>query len=307
MINKLPLDFGNSLSFNVVGQPKPEAGFEPSASFRGVVGNYFSALGIPLISGRAFDSRDQAGHPITVVVNRTLAKAYLGDVNPIGQRLFVFGDTAQIIGVAGDVPIGGIEDKIPPTLYVASNVYNEYAMYVAIRTRSSFEETSRALRATVASIDPSAAVNRVTLMTDLISQSPSVFMRRFPLYLLAAFAATALLLAIVGIYGVVSYSVAQRTREMGIRMALGATPGSLLALVMKEHGGWMAGAGIVVGVMASLFAGRFAAKLLYGVAPSDPSTYIAVALLLAAVAMVASLLPARRATRVDPTVALRTE
>ncbi|HEY4129978.1 MAG TPA: ABC transporter permease [Gemmatimonadaceae bacterium] len=305
-ISKLPLDFGNSLIFDVVGQPKPEPGFEPSASFRGTMGNYFAALGIPLVSGRLFDARDQTNGPMTAIVNRALVKAYFGNVDPIGQRLYGFGDTATIIGVVGDVPIGGIEDKIPPTLYFASSQYVESAMAIAIRTSAGVDETGRALRSAVATVDPAAAVTRINRMTDLISQSPSVFMRRFPLYLLGAFAVTALILAIVGIYGVVSYSVAQRTREMGIRMALGASPSSLLTLVMK-HGGWMAGAGIVVGVGGSLLAGRFAGKLLYGVAPSDPTTYLMVAFALAAVAIGATLLPARRATRVDPTVALRAE
>ena len=131
-------------------------------------------------------------------------------------------------------------------------------------------------------------------------------MRRFPLYLISAFAITALVLAVVGIYGVVSYSVAQRTREMGIRMALGAPPSSLVSLVMR-HGGRMGVAGIVVGIGTALFAGRFAGKLLYGVRPGDPMTYVLVALLLGAVAVVATILPARRATRVDPASALRAE
>jgi len=131
-------------------------------------------------------------------------------------------------------------------------------------------------------------------------------MRRFPLYVVGAFAFTALLLAIVGIYGVVSYSVAQRTREMGIRMALGAQPGSLVQLVMRQ-GGRMAILGIGAGVLFALGLGRFAEKLLYGVRPSDPLTYVCVALVLAAVAVGATILPARRATRVDPALALRSD
>lgn len=129
-------------------------------------------------------------------------------------------------------------------------------------------------------------------------------MRRFPLYVVGAFALTALLLAVVGIYGVVSYSVTQRTREMGIRMALGAEPRTVVSLVMR-HGGTMAGVGIFVGVVATLFVGRFAEKLLYGVESSDPLTYVCVSAVLAAVAIGATIVPARRATRVDPALALR--
>ena len=143
-------------------------------------------------------------------------------------------------------------------------------------------------------------------MDDLVLQSPSVFLRRFPLFLVGAFAATALSLAVVGIYGVVSYSVAQRTRELGIRTALGARPEALIGLVVR-HGLGMAAAGVVVGVTAAILAGHFAAKLLYGVTPSDPLVHVVVALVLAIAAVVATLVPARRASRVDPAVALRAE
>jgi ABC-type antimicrobial peptide transport system permease subunit len=162
------------------------------------------------------------------------------------------------------------------------------------------------VRTALSSVEPSAAITGITSMDDVIGMSPSVFMRRLPLYLVGAFAFSALLLAIVGIYGVVSYSVAQRTREMGIRMALGAQPASLVGLVMR-HGGWMAAIGIVLGVGGSLALGRFAEGLLYGVRPSDPITYVGVAALLAVVAIGATILPARRATRVDPALALRAD
>ena len=133
-----------------------------------------------------------------------------------------------------------------------------------------------------------------------------MFLRRLPLYLIGAFALAALLLAVVGIYGVVSYSVQQRTREMGIRLALGAQPLSLISLVMR-HGGWMAAAGIVVGSGSAILLGRFAASMLYGVKSTDPLTYLLVASALASVAVAATILPARRATRVDPALALRTD
>jgi putative ABC transport system permease protein len=162
------------------------------------------------------------------------------------------------------------------------------------------------MRQTLSAIDPNAAMTPVTSMEDVIANSPSVFMRRFPLYLVGAFAATALLLAIVGIYGVVSYSVAQRSREMGIRMALGAQPGSLVGLVVR-HGGIMAAAGIILGVSGALILGRFAATMLYGVGPGDPVTYISVSAVLAGVAVGATIVPARRATKVDPALALRSD
>ncbi|HEY9229620.1 MAG TPA: FtsX-like permease family protein, partial [Gemmatimonadaceae bacterium] len=180
------------------------------------------------------------------------------------------------------------------------------SMAVAIRTRLELDQAAPAIRQTLASLDPNAAMTPVATMESIISQSPSVFMRRFPLFLVGAFALTALLLAVVGIYGVVSYSVAQRQREMGIRLALGAQPGSLIALVVR-HGGWMALAGIVVGVISARLLGRFAESMLFGVTPGDPLTYAGVAAVLALVAMAATLLPARRATRVDPALALRAD
>jgi ABC-type antimicrobial peptide transport system permease subunit len=143
-------------------------------------------------------------------------------------------------------------------------------------------------------------------MDRLISQSSSVFMRRFPLLLVGVFAGTALILAIVGIYGVVSYSVAQRSREMGIRLALGAQPRNLVSMIVRE-GGWITAGGVAIGIVATLIASRFVAKMLYGVAPSDPVTYVAVSGLLTAIALVAMVGPARRAARVDPAVTLRSD
>lgn len=306
IVNKVPLDFGNSLSFYVVGQSTPAPGTEPSASYRPVAGDYFSALGIPVVRGRGFGLQDETPNPRTVIVNRALAAAYLGELDPIGQRFFVFGDTMEVVGVVGDVPIGGIEDKIPPTLYVPFAKASQTAMSVVVRTSLGVDAVARALRAATASVDRTAAVTRVLSMGDVVERSPSVYMRRFPLYLLVAFSVTALLLAMVGVYGVVSYSMAQRAREMAVRMALGASPGSLVRLVVR-HGSGMAIAGIVLGVAASLYAGRFAAPLLYGVAPYDPLTYVVVSLLLASVAIAATLFPARRVVRVDPALVLRSE
>jgi predicted permease len=307
LVSRLPLDFGNSLGLTIVGLPAPAPGQNPSASYREVDPSYFSTMEIPVVSGRAFGQGDDTSAPLVAIVNRAFVAAYMKGMEPVGQR-FAMGskDTALLVGVVGDVPIGSIEDRIPPTLYLSLAQSPEVAMAMTIRTSATTDQIARSLRAALADVDPNGVLTAVTSMDDVITSSASVFMRRFPLFLISAFAVTALVLAVVGIYGVVSYSVAQRTREMGIRMALGAQPSSLVGLVMR-HGGRMGVAGIVVGIGGALVAGRFAEKLLYGVRPGDPATYVVVALLLGAVAVVATILPARRATRVDPAGALRAE
>jgi putative ABC transport system permease protein len=306
MTSKLPLDCGNSLGFSIVGQPPRTEGNDPTASYRTVSPDYFRTLEIPIISGRVIGAGDDAHSPWVGVVNRAFVKAYLGKLDPVGQMLSLRTDTIRIVGVVGDVPIGRVEETVPPTLYLQFPRMTQPAMAVVVRTKVGVGSASTMMRQTLSAIDPNAAMTPVTSMEDVIANSPSVFMRRFPLYLVGAFAATALLLAIVGIYGVVSYSVAQRSREMGIRMALGAQPGSLVGLVVR-HGGIMAAAGIILGVSGALILGRFAATMLYGVGPGDPVTYISVSAVLAGVAVGATIVPARRATKVDPALALRSD
>jgi putative ABC transport system permease protein len=307
MTSKLPLDFGNSVGFGIAGQPEPDPARVPSASYRQVNTEYFSAMGIPTPSGRVFGAGDDAKAPRVAVVNRAFVAAYFADQQPIGQGL-VFGaaDTIRIVGVVGDVPIGNLGDKIPPTLYIPFAQQAQPSMALAVRTNLDADQTARLIQQKLGALEPGAALRAPNTMETVIAQSPSVFMRRFPLFLVGAFAVTALLLAVVGIYGVVSYSVAQRQREMGIRMALGAQPGSLIALVIR-HGGWMAIAGITVGIVAARLLGRLAESMLFGVKPGDPLTYASVAAVLAVVAVAATLIPARRATRVDPALALRSE
>jgi predicted permease len=306
MTSKLPLDFGNSTAFTIAGQPAPDPGRLPSASYRQVNTEYFTAMGIPTSAGRVFSAGDDAKAPNVAVVNLAFAAAYFANHQAVGQGLIFGRDTIRIVGVVGDVPIGNLGDKIPPTLYMAFAQQPQGAMALAVRTDLDAEQVARVVRQKLSALEPGAALTAPNTMETVIEQSPSVFMRRFPLFLVGAFAATALILAIVGIYGVVSYSVAQRRREMGIRMALGAQPGSLVTLVLR-HGAGMAIVGIVVGVVLARLAGRFAESMLFGVKPGDPLTYASVAAVLAVVAVAATLIPARRATRVDPALALRAD
>jgi predicted permease len=306
LVSKLPLDFGASLGFDVVGRPPASPGEVPRASYRFTSREYFRALRIPIIRGRVFTTTDDAKAPSVGVVNRTFAEVYFPGEDPIGQRLFLARDTVRIVGIVGDVPIGSIGDRIPPTIYLGLERFSQTSMAVAIRTSASPAETGRMLRGVISATDASVALTPPISMEDLIVQSPSVFLRRFPMFVVGAFALTALLLAIVGIYGVVSHSVARRTREMGIRVALGARPSSVVALVMR-HGAIMAALGILTGLLVARMLVRFVASLLFSVQPGDPLTYGSVAAVLALAAIVATLVPARRATRVDPALALRSD
>ncbi|MGE5732594.1 MAG: ADOP family duplicated permease [Gemmatimonas sp.] len=307
LVSKLPLDFGNSVGFDFAGRAPSPAGQSPSASYREVAGSYFKTLDVPLMSGRAFDARDAATSPAVGMVNREFAVAYFQGKDPVGASL-LFGpkDSVRIVGMVGDGPIGNVGDKIPPTLYLPLTQSAEYFMSVVIRGDADAKQLARAITKVVTDNAPGAAVVNPAPMDQLIAESSSVFMRRFPLLLVGVFAGTALILAVVGIYGVVSYSVAQRSREMGIRLALGAQPRNLVSMIVRE-GGWLTAGGVLIGVVATLVASRFVTKMLYGVAPSDPATYVAVSALLAAIALVAMVVPARRASRVDPAVTLRGE
>lgn len=306
LTTKLPFDWGNSLGFTIVGQPVPEPSKTPTSSYRVVNGDYFRAMGIPVLRGRVFGAGDDQSAPSAGIVNHAFAVAYLGGKDPTGQVIQTRDDTIHIVGMVADVVLRNLDETVPPTLYISFARNPQSNIDVAVRTNAASALIAGRLRETLSSIDPTAAMTPPMTMDDIVSASPSVFLRRFPLFLVGAFAMTALVLAIVGIYGVVSYSVAQRTREMGIRMALGAQPASLIALVVRQ-GTLIAAAGIAIGIVAAVLLGRFAETLLYGVRSSDPATYVSVSAVLAAVAIGATLVPARRATRVDPSTALRSD
>jgi predicted permease len=307
MVSKLPLDWGNSLGFDIIGRPPSAPGREPTASYRDADAGYFATLRIPVLDGRAFRTGDDAHGPTVGVVNRAFANAYFAGASPVGQAIVLGGsDTLRLVGMVGDVPIGNLEDKIPPTLYLPFAQDADIFMQLAIRTRGDPTSIGGAVPRVVARVDPRAAVTPAVTMDRLLAQSTSMFMRRFPLLLVGVFALATLALALVGIYGVVSYAVANRTRELGIRLALGASPRSVGGLIVR-HGAWMAGAGVVIGVAAAIVLGRFVGGMLYGVSAHDPVSYEVVALLLGGSAVAATLLPARRASRVDPATALRAE
>ena len=306
LVDPLPLN-GNfeAWDFRIEGRPPLAPGEAQVADRRLVSADYFRAMGIPVRRGRAFTEHDGRDAPQVVVINESLARRHFAGEDPLGRRL-VLGRTArEIVGVVGDVRHAGLDEPTSPELYVPFTQMNPGRLTVVARTAGGDAGAiASSLRAVIRQTDKESPVYNVRTMNDLLSAS--VAGRRFNLILLGLFAGAALVLAALGIYGVISYTVTQRTHEIGIRMALGARPGDVLRMVVRQ-GMALALAGVALGLVGALALTRLMASLLFGVSATDPATYLGVALLLAAVAFVSCLVPARRATRVDPMIALRYE
>jgi len=295
------------LSFVQVGKPPVAVGNQPSAAYYSVTPGYFEALRIPVKTGRDFAARDTADAPAVCVISESMARQFYRNENPIGQRLQVGNGSnkpAEIVGIVGDVRDQELESFGRPAIYYPSTQDSFGSMYFGVRTAGDPETLIAPLRAAIRSLDPELPLDAVGTVDDLVSKS--LAQRRFSMLLMAVFAALALLLAMVGIYGVMAYSVTQATQEIGIRMALGAKRGDVLRIVLT-YGGILMAAGLVIGVAAAAGAGRLLAAQLYQVKPFDPLTFAAVVAALLATGLAACLVPAFRAMRVDPLVALRNE
>jgi putative ABC transport system permease protein len=304
----LPLNgLGAATGFAIVGRPKPEAGQEPVTDVRVTTHNYFRAMGIPLLRGRLFDQSDAGSNVRRVIISESMARTFWPNDDPIGQQIIVEWNDAgpdTIVGVVADVRQEALEKEVRPSIYWPPSRFTYPFMTVAIRATVDPASIVPAATAKVHELDPNIAVADVRTMTEV--RDISVAQRRLTMILLGAFAAMALALAAVGIYGVISYAVTQRTQEIGIRMALGAQRSSVLAMVLRQAL-TLAGVGIAIGAVGALLLTGLMKNLLYGVAPSDPVTFAAVAVILGLVAATAAAIPGLRATRVDPVVALRAE
>ncbi len=289
--------------FTIEGQPVVP-GQSPSALFFPITPDYLRALGAKLREGRFFSESDTAAAPTVVLVNETLVRDHFRAQSPLGKRIQLDGRLRTIVGVVADVKYQGLHSPAGPQIYVPFAQSPFPGMYIAIRTRTDPNALSGSVREAITSMDPEIAPTRVRSMDEVIHQS--VAEPRFRSLLLVGFAGLALALAAVGIYGVISYTASQRTHEMGVRLALGARPGDIVRLVVKE-GMRLAAAGIGIGLAGALVFTRFLGSLLFEVTPTDPVTLVGVALLLAMVALLACWVPARRAARVDPMVALHYE
>jgi putative ABC transport system permease protein len=293
----------------VEDHPRPR-GEEFNADLYIATPGYLRAMSVPLLEGRALEGRDNKDAPPVALVNETMARELWPHQSPLGRRLKFPGSEKNpqpwrtIVGIVSDVRQYGLDKKAPMQIYLPEAQYPTNYMTLVVRSSSDPTKLVGAIRKEIAALDPDQPISDVATMTQLLSDS--VALRSFSMLLLITFAGVALVLAAVGIYGVIAYTVTQRTREIGIRMALGASRRDILRLVIGR-GMTPALVGVVVGLVAAFAATRLMQTLLYGVSATDPATFVVISLILAAVALVACYLPARRATRVDPMTALRYE
>ncbi|HXW03968.1 MAG TPA: ABC transporter permease [Vicinamibacterales bacterium] len=308
--SSLPLTGTENLrQVTVEGRPRPPAGQELIADFRVVSRAYFAAMGIPQIAGEPLAGRAGPGPAPQVVVNSTLARTFFPGERPLGRRLKLTAYDQEspwytIVGVVGAARHTALDSAFRPQVYVHHHLEAVPQMVVVLRTAGDPASYAAIVRAAVQEQDPAQPVGRIVTMSEIVSSS--VAGRRFTTSLVAVFALLALMLSLVGLYAVVSHSVAQRTREMGVRLALGASPAGLLRLVILE-GVRLVAIGLAVGLTVALVGTRSIQGLLVGVSAYDPATYVVVPLMLLAAAVVGLFVPARRAMRVDPMTALRTE
>ncbi len=310
MVNYLPLygGLGSATGFTVEGRPAPPPGTGPSTNVRVADAGYFGALGVPLLRGRNFSDAEQSEARHVVLISQSFARQYFGGEDPVGKRvsveMFDKPDPTEIVGVVGDARYDSLTDAAQPTVYFPTPELTYSFMTFVVRTDGDPASIAPAVRREIAALDPDQPVSDVRTMNEVMAET--LGRARFNTLLLGLFAGLATLLAAVGIFGVMNYSVTLQTREIGLRMALGAEPNRMLALVLKQ-GLLLTLAGIAIGLAGALALTRLMSSLLFEVGASDPPTYAAIVVLLAAVSLVACYIPARRATKVDPMVALRYE
>lgn len=303
------------LNFQIEGREVPEGGVSPRADWQVVTPGYFDAVGMRLLRGRGIEPRDDREAPGAAVINQALAEQYWPGEDPIGERLLLGGGAGPgwvtVVGVVGDVRHAALSEPPRPEYYLPHAQFRFWnggehvrSMTITARTRGEPMELAAAIRREIRALDPNLPISEVRTLEQV--RAESVAQPRFLSVVLGAFAAVALLLAVVGIYGTLAYLVSQRTHEIGIRMALGAHTAEITRMVVGR-GVAVGAAGVAVGLAGALALTRVLAHLLFGVTTTDPVTYVVVPVVLIAAALLASYLPARRAARVDPMVALRAE
>jgi putative ABC transport system permease protein len=293
--------------FTIQGQPAPPKGSEPSAFYSEVSPDYPTALSIPLQRGRFFNRFDTADSALVVVINQTMARRYFPNEDPIGKHVAVIfnqPEVREIVGVIGDVLHSGLDTNARPEMFVPYWQSPTPQMTFVVKTTPDAAALLGAVKTAIREVNRNQTFSKASTMEQLVDDS--LKQRRFNLFLLASFAVLALVLAAVGVYGSINYSTRQRTHEIGLRMALGAQQRDVLRLVVG-HGLALSLIGVAIGLAASLALTRLMKGLLFGISATDPTTFAAISLLLVSIGLLASWIPARRATKVDPLVALRYE
>jgi putative ABC transport system permease protein len=310
-INTLPLDKGPTAGFRIEGRPPLTIDKWPGANYRTVSPDYFRTMSIPMSQGRAFTERDTEAAPLVMIINQALAKRDFPGEDPVGKRINLGNSDPQgqpvwweIVGVVSDVRSLELREAATPEFYLSGLQDTFGNMFMVVRTSVEPSGVVAAVRQATSEIDKSAALSDVKTMENIVSEA--VTQPRFNLVLLGLFSFIALLLSAAGIYGVTAYSVTQRTHEFGIRMALGAQVGDVLRMIIRQ-GMLLISVGIAIGLLSAFALTRLLRTLLFGVSVTDPLTFVVISILLTAVALLACYVPARRATKVDPLVALRYE
>jgi predicted permease len=304
-VSELPLgELRNMGSFNIQGRPTPRGQDEPHGDWRSASSGYFRAMGIALVRGRLFSDRDGAATPRVVVIDEEAARRYWPSGDAIGARISIDNPDAwrEIVGIVRSVRHDALDQAPRGTMYFPLTQRPTTTIFAVVNTVDDPVSTTAAARGAVRSLDPELPVYDVSSLENRLSDS--LGRRRIAMWLLVAFGGLALALAAIGVYGVLAYDVSQRKQEIGIRMALGADARSVRQMVMAS-GVSLTIIGIAIGVAVAAVAARTASGLLFGVSPYDPLTYAALAAVLIGTALVAAYVPARRATKVDPMIALR--
>jgi putative ABC transport system permease protein len=288
----------------VEGTPRPRPGEEVQADFRVATSGYFRTMQIPLIKGRAFTEFDGPDSTPVALINQTMAEEMFAGENAVGQRLMLYGRAREIVGVVGSVRHHGFTREPRPEMILPYRQFQSFATTLVVRSALDESAVAAAVRRAVQSIDPQQPVYRVRAMEGLLADS--VAQPRFTALLLGGFAALALILAVVGVYGVMSYIVGQRAREIAVRMALGARRREVIGMVVRQ-GAILAAIGVALGSAGALAGARLMSGLLFGLTAADPATFVSAAVLVTAAALAASALPALRAARTTPVTVLRAE
>ena len=305
--HSLPIgSIGGNTTFEVVGRPTSGPPYEVNQ--RQVSASYFTALQARLLRGRFFTTHEDGSKPRVAIINQTMARQYFPGEDPIGKHINFDGShpPAEIVGLVENVKEGPLDQATRPAFYVPFDQQPDNSFFVLVRTSHTEESLIPAMDALIHKLDPGIVISEGSTMTERIKNSSSAYLHRSSAWLVGGFAVLALFLSVIGLYGVIAYSVGQRTREIGVRMALGAQRGSVYRLILKEAG-WLIAFGVVAGMVCSVGATTLMRNLLFGVRVWDVSTLVAVAATLAICALLASYIPARRAASVNPVEALRAE